>query len=608
MDRLTRRAALQLGGAATAVLASHAAFGETPTVGALTPVAYGDVTLLDSPLFAQFHQQHATLLALDEDALLKPFHVAAGQPAPGPDLGGWYNRSSSFDPPADMHGFIPGHSLGQYISGLARACAITGDAATRQKVRRLVGNFAATITPRFYEGYPLPAYTFDKINIGLIDAHQFAGDETALAVLNRATDAALQYLPEKALTRPEMAARPHPNLAFTWDESYTLPENLYLAWKRGAGERYRALAVRFLLDGDYFDPLSRGENVLPGRHAYSHVNALSSAVQAYLVDGDAKHLAAARNGFGFVMAQSYATGGWGPNEAFVVPGSGALGDLLNTTHASFETPCGSYGHFKIARSLLSITGDSRYGDSIERVLYNTVLGALPMQPDGTAFYYADYNAAGAKTYFEYKCPCCSGTIGQVVADYGITAYLTNARGIAVNLYTPSRLRWQGITLEQTTAYPLESAVNFAVRSASPQTFSISLRIPAWAGRDTSVAVNGRRVSGSVVPGVFHEIRREWRDGDRILLVLDRALRLEAVDGKHPDLVALMHGPLALLATGDRFLPFTRADLMSARQTAANEPEWRVVNADGAQTFKPYFAIARESTRLYQPVHDHQKAI
>jgi len=33
-----------------------------------------------------------------------------------------------------------------------------------------------------------------------------------------------------------------------WDESYTLPENLFLAYQRGAGERYRALGVRYLND------------------------------------------------------------------------------------------------------------------------------------------------------------------------------------------------------------------------------------------------------------------------------------------------------------------------------------------------------------------------
>ena len=609
MTPISRRSVLQLGGLTAASLlagrAGGAASGARSVEPALKPADYTDVTLLDGPLLEQFQKQHAALLAMDEDALLKPYRTAAGLPAPGEDLGGWYNAAPDFNPPIDMHGFIPGHSLGQYVSGLARAFAVTGEATTREKVVRLVNGLAPAVSAHFYDGYPLPAYVFDKINIGLIDAHALAGDPQALKVLNLATDAALPSLPQKALTRPEMAARAHRNVAYTWDESYTLPENLYLAWRRGAGDRFRTLAARFLLDRDYFDPLSRGENVLPGRHAYSHVNALSSAMEAYLAGGDARYLRAAKNGFDFLLGQSFATGGWGPNEGFITPGSGALGDSLHTTHSSFETPCGAYGHFKIARHLLGVTGDSRYGDSLERVLYNTVLGALPMESDGTAFYYADYNASGSKTYFEYKCPCCSGTLGQAVADYGISAFFVSSRGAWVNLYAPSRLRWRRggrtVTIEQATAYPLSSDIEIAVATATPQLLSIALRIPAWAGSSTSVAVNGKRLPQPPVAGTFHEIRRTWSDGDRISLTLDRPLRLEAVDDRHPELLAVMQGPLALFAVGDRFLPMRRSELSLVRQRAAGSAEWQVATADGTQSFRPYFAISAGTTRLYQPV-------
>src|SRR5215475_3493513 len=71
------------------------------------PAAYSEVTLGEGPLLKQFAAQHATLLAMDDDALLKPFRTAARLAATVPDLGGWYNEASSFDPPADMHRLIP---------------------------------------------------------------------------------------------------------------------------------------------------------------------------------------------------------------------------------------------------------------------------------------------------------------------------------------------------------------------------------------------------------------------------------------------------------------------------------------------------------------------
>lgn len=223
MNRLSRRSMLQICGLTAMGALAGKGFGKErapPVALRMRPADYGAVTLLDGPMREQFRAQHATLLAMDEDALLKPFRQAAGLAAPGEDLGGWYSASADFNPPGDLRGYIPGHSFGQYVSSLSRAYAVTGHEQTRQKVLRLNSGLATAITQKFYSGYPLLAYTFDKINVGLIDAHAFARDTSALDILNLATDAALPYLPEKALTRPEMAARPHPNVAYTWDESY----------------------------------------------------------------------------------------------------------------------------------------------------------------------------------------------------------------------------------------------------------------------------------------------------------------------------------------------------------------------------------------------------
>ena len=76
---------------------------------------------------------------------------------------------------------------------------------------------------------------------------------------------------------------------------------------------------------------------------------------------------------------------------------------------SFETPCGAYGHFKITRSPPQATRDPAYGDSMERVLYNTILGARPTQARRKTFYYSDYSAKAHKGFHRDNWPCCSGT-------------------------------------------------------------------------------------------------------------------------------------------------------------------------------------------------------
>ena len=611
MHRVSRRKFLttSIAAAGAAAVSRRARATPLPALSGSTRLEqfdYSDVRLLDGPMLEQFRANHAYFLALNDDSLLQPFRQKAGLPAPGEPMGGWYSWSKDFDPPKNMTGYVPGHTFGQYMSGLARAYAATGDDATQQKIAHLVRGYAEAISPKFYQDYPLPAYTSDKTACGLIDAHRFAHDPQALAVLSHATDTVLPFLPPKALNRDEMAARPHPNISWTWDESYTLPENFFLAYQISGDPRYLALAKRFLQNDTYFDPLSEGQNVLPGQHAYSHVNALSSASQAYLVLGSEKHLRAARNGFGFVVdTQSFATGGWGPNETFRAPGSGEMGASLSNTHASFETPCGAYGHFKIARYLIRITGDSRYGDSMEKVLYNTILGAKPMKPGGQTFYYSDYNNSGSKFYYEQAWPCCSGTFPQITADYGISSYFHSPDTLCVNLFVPSRVTWRRdggqIALEQETQYPYSPDVTMHVHTGRPETFAVQVRVPAWAGPGTKIAVNGRAFSADLRPGTFAAIRREWKSGDRIEYHIDTSLRLEAIDAQHPQVQALLVGPLALFAVDSLDSRFTRAELLAAQQRSAGSTDWQVQSATGTVTFRSFPAIGDEKYRLYHDV-------
>jgi hypothetical protein len=596
--KITRRTFAQLSAAGAFVAGAAPLWGDvgrTPGLSPLREFAYGDVSLDSAPHLAQLHNTAEVLLNMSDDSLLKPFRQMAGQPAPGDNLGGWYNYDPDYDWHKDDAGFAPGATFGQWVSALARYHAITGSQPARDKVLRLNQLYGRTISGDFYDKNRFPAYCYDKLLLGLIDARQFAGDADALRLLERTTGAAEPHLPRAAVDR-ELEWRVGKDQSYRWDESYTNPENLFLAYQRGAGQRYRELGVRFLDDASWFDPLARDENVLAGKHAYSYVNSLSSAMQAYFTLGSEKHLRAARNAFAMLAAQSYPTGGWGPDEKLVAPGGGGLNASLTSTHNSFETPCGAYAHFKLTRYLLRVSGDARYGDSMERVMYNTVLGAKPLQADGRAFYYADYNLTARKVFSNHRFPCCSGTLPQVAADYGINSYLRDPRGVYVNLYVPSRVRWrQGssqCSLKQSGDYPFADLVSLTVSVSQRQEFALRLRIPQWAS-GARIEVNGQRWRAAPEPGRFAAIIRSWRDGDHVALELPRPLRLEAVDQQHPQTVALVSGPLVLfgLTTGTTRPTPKRAELLGARQVEAHR--WQANIGAEAVTFLPYTAIADE---------------
>jgi uncharacterized protein len=557
---------------------------------------YRDVKLTGGALKDQLDRIHKSYLALDEDRLLKELRMRAGIPAPGEYMGGWY----------DQDGFAPGHCFGQYISALARFAEATGDEATRAKTQRLVEGFAATIAPDGY-CYPsqkastnFPAYNYDKYVVGLLDAHQFAGISSALQVLDRATRGAIRCMPPRALDRN---LDPHPRGA-EMDESYTLGENCFYAYEVTGEKEYLELAKKYLLNSTYFDPLSRGENVLPGRHAYSHCNALSSAARAYRVLGEPKYLEAIRNAWDMIEeTQQFASGGWGPNEAFVEPNRGKLGESLTGTRAHFETPCGAYAHFKLGRYLLRFTADARYGDGIERVLYNTVLGAKDPKGDGYFFYYSDYHPSTQKGYHPDKWPCCSGTLPQAVADYLINIYFQSPKGLYVNLFVPSEVRWdlQGVPakLIQTTNYPESDSSELRLELASPADFTVFVRIPGWLQSPAELSVSGKSISVPAEPQTFAAIRRRWQNNDTIQVKLPFTFRTVPVDEQHPQLVALMRGPLMFVAlTPDIKLP-TRALAQGELKPAPYRTQsFELQSLQDRVRFVPFYTVKDEIYTTY----------
>jgi DUF1680 family protein len=562
----------------------------------LTQFDYGDVDLTSELHEQQLENTQQVLMGLSEDSMLKPLRQMSGLPAPGEDLGGWYHYDPNYV--TGGYGFAPACHFGQWVSALARMYAIRKDPAIREKVLRLNRLYARTISGEFYEINRFPTYCYDKFVCGLIDSHKHAGDADALKILEHTTDTALPHFPPHAVEH-DTPWRPNKDKIWTWDESYTISENLFLAYQRGAGGRYRELGRQYLLDS-YYDPLAEGRNVLPGRHAYSHVNSLSSAMQAYLTLRSEKHLRAASNAFDMLSKQSFVTGGWGPYETLCKPDSAELFNSLADCHAGFETPCGAYAHFKLTRYLLRVTRDARYGDSMERVMYNTVLGAKPLMADGRTFYYSDYSFTGRKIYKEDQhWSCCSGTLPQVAADYRINTYLRDPGGIWVNLYIPSTLRWKQdgahVALAQQSLYPFESAIQFSVKTSRAREFTLSFRIPAWA-KGASVSINGSPLHREVVPGTFATIHREWKSGDVVELNLPMTTRLESIDPQHADTVALCVGPLALFAITDTKPSLTRADLLAAERL--DKRSWQVKTASGPVKMLPFTDIAEEQYSTY----------
>lgn len=491
---------------------------------------YHGVRLRESRWLDQFNSGRDYYLGVSDDDILHGYRAAAGLPAPGQPLGGWCAKNSDI-------------VFGQWLSGMARIYAATGDEALREKSAHLIAEWAKTLGP---DGdCRMDLYAYDKLVGGLLDQHLYAHNPAALPLLQTTLSWAMRTFStqREEATPDEINGRPH--------EWYTFAENLYRVYEVTKDPQLKAFADSYQ-DHAFWNQFAA--TALPPNftevHAYSHVNTFSSDAMAYEVTGDRTYLDILRHAYDFLQnTQCYATGGYGPMERLLPP-NGMLGRGLEARNASFETVCGSWAGFKMARYLQEFTGEARYGDWIERLFYNGVGAALTITTGGKSFYYSDYRVSGGmKVYKVSRYSCCSGTYIQCLADYHNLIYYHTPTSLNVNLYVPSEVTWHGPTSDvhvvQSTDYPATETSTLRLTLDQPARFALKFRVPAWADGFTA-QVNGQPVAIVAHPGTWAVLERTWQTGDRVEIRIPLKLRMVPVDAQHPRRVAVVRGPVVLV--------------------------------------------------------------
>jgi hypothetical protein len=310
--------------------------------------------------------------------------------------------------------------------------------------------------------------------------------------------------------------------------------------------------------------------------------------------------------------QCYATGGYGPVER-IMPDDGALGESLDQRIDSFEAPCCSWAAFKLAKYLMMFTGESRYGDWIEKLLYNGIGAALPITTGGKHFYYANYHLSAAmKTYSRNMFTCCSGTYFQNIAEYQNLTYFKDQSGLYVNLYLPSEVEWKSaagtVKLVQTTGYPEAETIAFKLSLDKPAPFALKLRVPGWS-RGVAVKLNGKSQVPDAEPGTWAAIDRVWQPGDEVEVTIPLRFRRAPIDRHHPDRVAVVRGPVVyaqeVVHKAMSVIPTNDEELDKALKPIDNDPAvFLLTNEEAVQqrdAFLPYYRFPEVTT--YRMYHD-----
>jgi uncharacterized protein len=299
--------------------------------------------------------------------------------------------------------------------------------------------------------------------------------------------------------------------------------------------------IRYMFSGIPFT----SRTVFEG-HAVRAMYASSGAADYYAETGDAAYRQTLETLWrDLTTRKMYITGGVGSRaqgEAFGEPY-----ELPNSQ--AYTESCAAIGNMIWNFRLLSITGEARFADMLERALYNGVNSGMSLS--GTLYCYRNPLASnGEKIRNEwYDTTCCPPNIQRILASLPGYFYATGRNGLYVHLYHSSLLEWHledgtPLKVEQKTDYPWSGEVNLTLTPAKPVEFTLHLRIPAWSRR-TAVVVNGM---GDAVEerGQYLALRRRWKAGDRVTLRLDVAPRLTAANPRVAEdagKLAVERGPL-----------------------------------------------------------------
>jgi DUF1680 family protein len=491
------------------------------------------------------------LLKLEPDRMLAYYRKRAGLEPRAQGYGGWDGDGRN----------LTGHIAGHYLSAVSLMYAATGDPRFKARADYIVkelkevqdkngdGYLSALEGGRekFNElasgnirsgsfdlnGLWSPWYTLHKTFAGLRDAYRFTGNRTAQEVEIKFATWAEGIL----LKLDEAQTQKMLNTEFGG-----MMEVLADLYADTGDKRWLNLSHHF----DHhavLDPLARREDRLSGLHGNTQVPKLLGVLMRYIYAGDKSDGTAAEFFWDAVaLHHSYATGGHGRDEYFGPPDQ-----LSDRVDGRTDESCNVYNMLKMTRRLFAIHPDIKYAEFEERALFNHVLGSIDPE-DGRTCYMVP---VGRGVRHEYQdmfrdFTCCVGSGMESHGLHGDGIYYESGDRLWVNLYVPSTATWQsaGVNLSMDTNFPEGDSATLKLTVQKSRQFTLSLRRPSWVGEGFSVKINGKTVTLLSTPGSYVELKRTWKSGDTVALVLPKILHEEAMPD-NPKRAALMWGPLVL---------------------------------------------------------------
>jgi uncharacterized protein len=378
--------------------------------------------------------------------------------------------------------------------------------------------------------------------------------------------------------KPVMQAPGHQELELALCKLYRVTGN----------KLYLEMAQKFLdIRGITYRP--QGEGVMSPAYAQQHQavveqsQAVGHAVRAgYLyaamadvsaLTGDMRYARAAdRIWHDIVDTKMHIFGGLGATHG--IEGFGQAYDLPNKN--TYNETCAAVANVFFNFRMYLMHKDAKYLDVAEVALLNNALAGISLKGD-TFFYVNVLEADGVKKFNHgaagrspwFGCACCPSNLARLMPQVSGYMYAHTNDEIYLGLYGSSQteiaLPTGKVAIKQITDYPFDGRITLKINPKQSQTFALKLRVPTWTREQFvpgklyryinkqkipwALKVNDRRLQAKTHKG-FIEVRRRWRQGDKVELELPMPVRfnraLEQVRANYQR-VSVTRGPLLYCA-------------------------------------------------------------
>ena len=494
------------------------------------------------------------ILGLDADRLLAPYLKGAGLTPKAENYTNWENTG------------LDGHIGGHYVSALSFMLAATGNKEIETRLDYMLSELkrcqdaAEKHDPSlkgYLSGVPnpkkiwgeiargdiragsfglndrwVPLYNIHKTYAGLRDAYLIAGKKEAKDMLVKLADWMIREV--STLTDEQIQQ-------MLISEQGGLNETFADVYAITGDKKYLRLAHQFS-DQRMLEPLLRGEDNLTGKHANTQIPKIVGFKRIADVEGLEDWNEAARFFWQTVTQErSVSIGAHSVREHFN-PKNDFTGLL-----ASEQGPesCNSNNMLRLTKMLYQTSADKRYMDYYERTLYNHILSIFnPVQ--GGFVYFTPMRSGHYRVYSQPQTSmwCCVGTGLENPARYGEMIYAHEGNDLLINLFIPSTLQWNDLTVIQENHFPQQPSTDLTLRLKKARQFSVKIRMPWWCD-GMKATVNGSSASTEAKDG-YLVISRKWQNGDQLHIDLPMHLAAETTPDGKPQ-YSFLYGPIVLAA-------------------------------------------------------------